>query len=54
MNKENLLFITKKETIKKAIIKIKKNGTRTVVVVDKKKHFFLIFRPDSKNIRNLL
>ena len=38
MNKENLLFITKKETIKKAIIKIKKNGTRTVVVVDKKKH----------------
>ena len=34
---KNLLFVNRKETIKKAMIKIKKNGTRTVVVVDGKK-----------------
>ena len=34
---KNLLFVNRKETIKKAMIKIKKNGTRTVVVIDSKK-----------------
>ena len=36
MQNKNKLLIGENETIKKAIIKIKKNGTRTVVVVNNK------------------
>lgn len=36
MKKRNIYFIKKNDKIKNAILKIRKNGTRTVLVVDKK------------------
>ena len=38
MKTQSNLFVKKSDTIKKAIIKIRSNGTRTVVVIDNKKH----------------
>ena len=38
MKNSSQLFVIKTDSIKKAIIKIRRNGTRTVVVIDKKKH----------------
>ena len=39
MKNSSQLFVIKTDSIKKAIIKIRRNGTRTAVVIDKKKTF---------------